>query len=44
MGNFMQDSVVLEQEEAVKSMIEYLSIKYGIDLQGTSMGHKECKK
>jgi hypothetical protein len=44
MGNFMIDSVVAEQEQAVKNVIEHLSKKYGIDIHRTSMGHKECKK
>lgn len=44
MGNFMTDSVVSEQEEAVKTMVEFLSKKYGIDIHTTSMGHRECKK
>lgn len=43
MGNFMVDSVVAEQEQAVKDAIEYLSKKYGIDIHKTSIGHKECK-
>lgn len=44
MGNFMTDAVVAEQEQAVKGIIEYLSVKYGIDIHKTSIGHKECKK
>ncbi len=44
MGNFTTDSVVAEQEEAIKSIVEYLSKKYGIDIHKTSVGHKECKK
>lgn len=44
MGNFMADSVVTEQENAIKNMVEYLSEKYGIDIHKTSIGHKECKK
>lgn len=44
MGNFMVDSVVSEQEEALKNIVEYLSKKYGIDIHKTSVGHKECKK
>lgn len=43
MGNFMVDSVVSEQREAVANMVEYLSKKYGIDIHKTSTGHKECK-
>ncbi|MDD5376844.1 MAG: N-acetylmuramoyl-L-alanine amidase [Candidatus Gracilibacteria bacterium] len=43
MGNFMTDSVVAEQENAVKGIIEYLSEKYGIDIHKTSIGHKECR-
>jgi ribosomal protein S12 methylthiotransferase accessory factor YcaO len=44
MGNFSLDSIVSEQESAVKEMIEYLSKKYGIDIHKTSIGHKECKE
>lgn len=44
MGNFMVDSVVAEQEEAVKRIVEFLSKKYGIDIHKTSTGHKECSK
>ena len=44
MGNFMLDSVITEQENAVKEVIEYLSKKYGIDIHKTSIGHKECSK
>lgn len=44
MGNFMTDSVVAEQEKAVKQIVEYLSKKYGIDIHKTSIGHKECLK
>ncbi len=40
----MVDSVVTEQENALKDIIEYLSKKYGIDIHGTSIGHRECKK
>lgn len=43
MGNFMTDSVVSEQEEAVRKFVEYLSKKYGIDIHQTSVWHKECK-
>lgn len=43
MGNFMVDSVVSEQADAVRNMVEYLSKKYGIDIHKTSIGHKECK-
>lgn len=44
MGNFMKDSVVTEQEKALKEVVEYLSKKYGIDIHKTSIGHKECLK
>ncbi|MFA6090732.1 MAG: N-acetylmuramoyl-L-alanine amidase [Candidatus Gracilibacteria bacterium] len=44
MGNFMTDSVVTEQEESMKTIVEYLSKKYGIDIHKTSVGHKECQK
>lgn len=44
MGNFMNDSVVTEQEDGVKKAIEFLSKKYGIDIHKTSIGHKECPK
>lgn len=44
MGNFMVDSVIVEQEESVKGIIEYLSKKYGIDIHRSSTGHKECRK
>lgn len=44
MGNFMADSVVAEQEESLKTIVEYLSKKYGIDIHKTSIGHKECQK
>lgn len=44
MGNFMTDSIVTEQEEVIKDIIEYLSKKYGIDIHGNSIGHKECLK
>lgn len=36
MGNFMTNSVVTEQKEAVQNIIEYLSKKYGIDIHKTS--------
>ena len=42
MGNFVTDSVVTEQEKSINQLVEYLSEKYGIDLQKTSIGHKEC--
>lgn len=44
MGNFMTDSVVTEQEVAVRKIVEYLSRKYGIDVHKNSTGHRECKK
>lgn len=36
MGNFMTDSVVTEQEAAVRKIVEYLSRKYGIDIHKNS--------
>lgn len=44
MGDFTKDSIVSEQEDSIKNMIEYLSKKYGIDIHKTSIGHRECKK
>jgi len=44
MGNFMTDTVVAEQEETLKTIVEFLSKKYGIDIHKTSIGHKECTK
>ncbi len=42
MGNFQTDHLVGEQETALKNIIEFLSKKYGIDVQKTSVGHREC--
>ena len=44
MGNFQTYNVVSEQENALKNLVQYLSKKYGIDLQKTSIGHRECPK
>lgn len=42
MGNFQSDHLVSEQETTLKNLIEHLSKKYGIDIQKTSVGHREC--
>lgn len=42
MGNFMQDSVVSEQQQSLANIVTHLAQKYGIDTHKTSIGHKEC--
>lgn len=42
-GNFEVDNVNSDQEAGVKSILQSLSKKYGIDFSKTSFSHRECK-
>lgn len=42
-GNFEVDNLNVDQEAGVKSILQSLSKKYGIDFTKTSYSHRECK-
>lgn len=42
-GNFEVDNLNSDQEAGVKSILQSLSKKYGIDFSKTSYSHRECK-
>ncbi|MDD2486820.1 MAG: N-acetylmuramoyl-L-alanine amidase [Candidatus Gracilibacteria bacterium] len=43
-GNFQVNQLPYSQRTGIDSSIEYLEKKYGIDINKTSMGHKECSE
>ncbi|MDQ1344290.1 MAG: hypothetical protein QG650_1010 [Patescibacteria group bacterium] len=43
-GNFEVDNLNAEQEAGVRSVLQALSKRYGIDFSKTSSAHRECKK
>jgi len=42
-GNFEADNVNADQEAGIKTVLQSLSKKYGIDFSKTSYSHRECK-
>ncbi len=43
-GNFEVEHLNADQERGLKSVLETLSKKYGVDFSKTSFSHRECKK
>ncbi|MDD2516205.1 MAG: N-acetylmuramoyl-L-alanine amidase [Candidatus Gracilibacteria bacterium] len=42
LGNYENDKLVADQENGINNAIKFLSTKYGINISGSSMSHKEC--
>lgn len=43
MGNFEANTPNSDQDNGITAAIQWLTKKYGIDINKTSIGHKECK-